>query len=50
MEEMKYTKEQLLASERFRARRDALAVCLDKREYTLAEAEETLTKFLERSV
>lgn len=50
MEEMKYTKEQLLTCERFRARRDALGVCLSDTAYTLAEAEAALNEFLERSV
>jgi len=50
MEEMKYTLEQLLGSERFRRRADALKTVLPDGEYTLEEADTALAEFMERGV
>ena len=50
MEKMKYTLEQLLTSDRFRRRADALKTALPDGEYTLEEADAALCEFLERSV
>ena len=47
----RFTKGQLLASERYRGRRDALAAVLeDGRPYSLAEADDALKGFMERTV
>lgn len=46
-----YTKEQLLASGRFRERRDALNVVLsDEKSYSVPEAEELIDKFMKGEV
>ncbi len=47
----KFTKEQLLSAERFSGRKDALGALLrDNREYTIAEAEGALDKFMKGKV
>lgn len=49
--EVKFSKEQLLASERFRSRRDILnALLLPEMEYTIAEAELKIKAYMEGEV
>lgn len=49
--EVKFSKEQLLASERFRNRRDILnALLSDEKEYTIAEAELKIKAYMEGEV
>lgn len=46
-----YTKEQVLSSARYRARRDVLeALLADGREYTLEETDRMVKEFMERKV
>lgn len=49
--ESSYTKDELIASSKFKSRRDALRALLeDGRCYTVREAEEILKKFMKGSV
>lgn len=46
-----YTKQQLISCQKFRSRRDILAVILeDEKTYTMQEAEQKLSAFLKRRV
>ena len=46
----RFSKEQILASDRFSNRRDALSVCLEDKKYTINEVEKTLDKFMKEKV
>lgn len=51
VEEVKFSKEQLLSSGRFAKRKDLLcAVLKDSSQYTVEEAEAEIKKFLKRKV
>lgn len=49
--ETAFSKQQILLSEKFKDRRDALSVCLkDNKKYTLEQAEKALEKFMKGQV
>lgn len=49
--ESKYSKEQLLKSKKYSNRKDLLGVLLDdKKEYSFAEVDEEIDKFMKRGV
>lgn len=50
-QENRFSKEQLLASERFRDRRDVLGTILaDEKQYTINEAKELIEKYMKGKV
>lgn len=48
--QIRFSKAQILASEKYFNRKDALSVCLEDKDHTVEEVEKTLKKFMEGKV